>query len=673
MFVAVALVSLLAFAGVGAAAEFGQVALDFRKADEPGQWRGVGGQWLFEEGSLRQQKADEYWCAYLRDGSLADLALSLRCKLAEVHQSYPAAGYVVIAFRAQSPRNYYSLHLKATGELALAEYCSRPSEGRRVWQPFGKTHRLVPGKLPLDAWYRVDLEVIGPRVRARAYPVEEAAPGWQIEADLSQALPIDHSGDKAHLIGQIGFGTSNCRALITDVRLDARPSPVLLKAPLARATELAQRLANAVKGTPDEAQGTRMVQSFAAFAREIDRLESVNTARYQELAARLNLLQEEQAGLRRKVLVARGGIRGASTYAEFLTFPQRKANLHCHTRHSDGSLPCNEMAAWYEENGYQIVALSDHDAYGDQDGGVCSSFFQKDQAVHDWDGDGVTHPTREYRSGVEAYVRDYDKPAPPWVPRDWKLNRPGEFVVLNSMESSFGHHHTNVIEPPTGKIPRPREGYGFIDWCHGNNGLVFVVHPGGWNKTPERILDHPEMRKIDGLEVMNGFTARENRKGENPDGSKGIAEELWDACLDAGKLLWGFANDDAHNTKPDHYAGAGSAWNMVWVRELTKPAVMESLRRGAFYASCGIQIDRVEMDAESITVRSPNATHIKVVGDGGRTLAQVDANQITYRLQGTEKWIRVVLWNDTICYPNEPSRYPQRAWLQPIVLDSLIP
>ncbi|NLB97723.1 MAG: hypothetical protein GX785_18675, partial [Armatimonadetes bacterium] len=51
----------------------------------------------------------------------------------------------------------------------------------------------------------------------------------------------------------------------------------------------------------------------------------------------------------------------------------------------------------------------------------------------------------------------------------------------------------------------------------------------------------------------------------------------------------------------------------------------------------------------------------------------VDANQITYRLQGTEKWIRVVLWNDTICYPNEPSRYPQRAWLQPIVLDSLIP
>ncbi|HOM83161.1 MAG TPA: hypothetical protein PLZ94_15400, partial [Armatimonadota bacterium] len=83
-FVAATLVSLLAFAGGGAAAEFGQVALDFRKPDEPKQWHGVGGQWLFEEGSLCQQKADEYWCAYLREGPLADIGFSLRCKLVEV-------------------------------------------------------------------------------------------------------------------------------------------------------------------------------------------------------------------------------------------------------------------------------------------------------------------------------------------------------------------------------------------------------------------------------------------------------------------------------------------------------------------------------------------------------------------------------------------------------------
>lgn len=649
----------------------GRWAVDFDAEGEAERWQGRGGDWEFGDGVLRQNKADEYRNILLRSGDVADFDLSVRCRMLEVHEAYEAAGYLVVAFRARGINNFYSVHLRSIGDVNLLEWASPPSPERRVWQLMGRAHNLGVGRIPPNEWWRVEVRATGLSLHARAYPDGEPAPDWQVSADLSRDLPIDHAGDSAHVSGAIGLGTSNARVEFADLVVDARPSALALQRHVDERMARAQRLLNAA-GEAEAETAREAIRALDELAAQLGALEELTEAQHAQFMERLEALDAPLAEARLAVLLARGGLRAACTWADYVDLPQYKANLHCHTRHSDGALFCDEMAARYEELGYHILAMTDHDAYGDQDGGVLYPHFQNDQEVHDWDGDGVLHPEREYRSGVEAYVRDYDAPAPPWVPRNWKLNRPGEFVVLNGMESSFGHQHTNVIEPPTGAIPRPREGYGFIDWTHGNDGIVFVVHPSNWNDTPERILDHPEMRKVDGIEVMNGFLARDNRQGDNPDGAKGFAEPLWDACLDAGKRLWGFANDDAHNGNLDHFAGPASAWNMVWARELTKDAVMDSLRNGAFYASCGIEVDRVEITAERLTVRSPNATHIAVIGDGGQTLLEVEGGTLTYELTGRESWVRVKLWNDTICYPEEDARYVQQAWLQPIMLDSLL-
>jgi len=379
---------------------------------------------------------------------------------------------------------------------------------------------------------------------------------------------------------------------------------------------------------------------------------------------------------RRRELIAHGGIKAACTYADYLSYSQYKGNFHCHSYHSDGSQYCDETAEWYYKNGYQILSITDHDAYGDQDGGIePNSKFQNDTIVHDWNGDGVIHPW-VYRSASEVYVRDYSKPAPPWVPRSWQLEKPGKLIILNGIEFSKDRPHTNAINFPEGGVINPHEGWGFVERCHQNSGLVFINHPGGFERRPERFYNDSVYRQFDGLEVMNGFETRDNRSGKNSDGSPGMYEALWDGCLNAGLRLWGFANDDAHNIDTSYhsewFANAGSAWNMVWAKELTRPAVMEALKAGAFYGSCGIQIDKVKVTPRSITVRSPNATHIKVVGDGGRILKQVDASSIKYTLRGDEKWIRIVLWNDTVCYPGRGPVYTQKAWLQPIILDQLL-
>ena len=42
-----------------------------------------------------------------------------------------------------------------------------------------------------------------------------------------------------------------------------------------------------------------------------------------------------------------------------------KANLHCHTVFSDGKMTPEEVKKHYQEKGYQVLAITDHDHYGD--------------------------------------------------------------------------------------------------------------------------------------------------------------------------------------------------------------------------------------------------------------------------------------------------------------------
>lgn len=658
----------------GAAAEgLPELRPDFGAPDEPARWQGRGGQWEFEAGLLRQNKADEYWNVNLRSGEVADFSLSVRCRMLEINESYAAAGYLVVAFRAQNTQQYYCVHLRRVGDLSLLEYASAPTAGRSVWQIMDKPYRLTPDELALNAWYRVDVDAAGPILKARAYPDGQAPPDWQLQVDLNSPLEIDHAGERAFLCGLIGLGTSNCRAEFADhLVVQPRLARVLLQRPQVRLAEKARRLAASLRTAEERRTLAPIRQAIDDLGREIGTYETLDEPLYRKTEVRLESLDKRLSSLRRRVFIARGGLRAACTYANFLSLPAYKANLHCHTRHSDGSAFCDDMARRYEELGFRILAMSDHDAYGDQDGGVYYPEFQKDQVVHDWDGDGVLHETREYRSGVEAYVRDYSKPGPEWVTRNWQLYRPGEFVVFNSLESSFGHPHCNCIEPPPGRIPRPREGLGFVKWCKDNGGVVFLNHPGVFAANPTTFLDGPETQTVDGLEVMNGCTARDNRKGNNPHGRLGFAEDVWDQYLNEGRQLWGFANDDAHAADPAVFCGPASAWNVVWAKELTKASVLDSLRHGAFYATCGVEVDRIEITAETLTVHSPNATHIAVIGDGGRELVRVDGQEIRYRLDGSEEWLRVKLWNDTIAHPGESAQYVQQAWLQPILVDRLL-
>ena len=42
-----------------------------------------------------------------------------------------------------------------------------------------------------------------------------------------------------------------------------------------------------------------------------------------------------------------------------------KGNLHTHTINSDGDSPPYDVMAWYKRNGYQFLAITDHNTFTD--------------------------------------------------------------------------------------------------------------------------------------------------------------------------------------------------------------------------------------------------------------------------------------------------------------------
>jgi hypothetical protein len=454
--------------------------------------------------------------------------------------------------------------------------------------------------------------------------------------------------------------------------LDVRPQPSVaeFRDVLSAVRARAEQAQNALAKGPDKDQAKALLDEIDQFARGLPKRTAESSAERDALAARVAALDGRAKSLRKRALLERGGLAVACPYARLGGTTAHIGDLNLHTNHSDGGKYPDEAARYYEAAGYGFVCFADEDAYGDQDGGVYHPRLQNDTHPHDWNADGQTYDSRLYGSGLEAYVRDYASPPPPWVAQDWKIDRPGEFAVLSGVTYASGHPAIACIGYPAGPAFRPREGYGFLDVLHRAGGVAFLCHPAAYNATPEDVYGDENLRRLDGLEIYNGYFARRKTPEGNEDGGAGIATRLWDACLDHGLRMWGFANDDCHSFDP---AGADSpfnGFNVAWTRDLTREAVLEALREGRFYASSGIVVDHIDVTASTLRVRAKAATHIRVIGRGGRELASADGGELTYELDGSERWLRVELQNDTRVVPEKT--YTQQAWLQPIFVDDLL-
>jgi hypothetical protein len=159
-----------------------------------------------------------------------------------------------------------------------------------------------------------------------------------------------------------------------------------------------------------------------------------------------------------------------------------RGNTHTHSTLSDGEWPLEQVIAFYRDQGYAFLAVTDHDTFTDLSGHTRPDFLALSS-------DEVTVRGRDHIVGLG---------------------------LKGPVESFTDHQMT-------------------IDGIAEQGGLAVIAHPNWTHLSVERCLQLHGYAAIEILNVVCNFLEY-----------NGYALEYWDQLLTRGVRIWGIASDDAH-------------------------------------------------------------------------------------------------------------------------------
>jgi len=297
-----------------------------------------------------------------------------------------------------------------------------------------------------------------------------------------------------------------------------------------------------------------------------------------------------------------------------------KGNTHTHTLNSDGDSSPDDVTKWYRQHGYQFLVLTDHN--------VLTS-VEALNALHGLDDRFLVI------RGEEVTDRFGAKPI-----------HVNGFAVSRLVEPQGGSSLVETMQRD-------------VDAIRAVKGIPSINHPNfGWAITADELK---QVRNTKLFEIFNGHPQVNNLGGGGVPG----LEEVWDALLGGGLLLYGLAVDDAHHfTRPDDRTAArpGQGWVVVRADTLTPRAILDAMERGDFYSSTGVELSDYSVDETAITITIRTTTfskyRVQFIGRGGKLLSEVTSSPATYQFRGGEGYVRarVIESNGAM------------AWTQPVFL-----
>ena len=296
-----------------------------------------------------------------------------------------------------------------------------------------------------------------------------------------------------------------------------------------------------------------------------------------------------------------------------------KGNTHTHTLNSDGDSTPDEVVRWYRGHRYHFLVLTDHNFLTD---------VTALNALHGADEKFLVIKGEEVSTSFEK------KP-----------------LHINGLDPS------RRVDPIAGSsVPDALQKN--VDAIRAADGVPHVNHPNfGWAITAD---DLASLRNNRLFEVYNAHPLVNNLGGN---GHPSL-EQVWDMLLSRGILLYGLATDDAHEFKKLAELSTsrpGMGWVVVRAEKLEARAILAALERGDFYASTGVELEDYRVDNGTITVDvKPLAHagyHIQFIGRGGAVLEDVQGPKASYRIKGTEGYVRAKVFESD----------GSVAWTQPVM------
>ena len=283
-----------------------------------------------------------------------------------------------------------------------------------------------------------------------------------------------------------------------------------------------------------------------------------------------------------------------------------RGNVHTHSTRSDGRLPPEAVCDFYQEAGYDFLALTDH--------------F--------WESCGY-----------------------PIV--DTRALRTKSFTTLIGAEihaplTARGHDwHIVALGLPFDFAP-PGEGETMQGMCRraaAAGAFLGIAHPQWYGLTVEDALSIPEAHAV---EIYNHGCVVECDRGDG--------WVVHEEALLRGARLNAYAADDAHFGTPD----AGGGWVMVKAEAPEPEPILEAMKRGEFYSSQGPEIHDIALRGDEVTIACSPATWIVAAGPGtaSRCAHGQDLERATLPLDcfGESGYVRITVTD----------AQGRRAWSNPI-------
>ncbi|WP_433926546.1 CehA/McbA family metallohydrolase [Sorangium cellulosum] len=304
----------------------------------------------------------------------------------------------------------------------------------------------------------------------------------------------------------------------------------------------------------------------------------------------------------------------------------QRGNLHAHSARSDGDSPAQLVFAWYRDNGYQFLALTDHNNYLD-----------------------VTRPPA-------SQVQDL-------------LVIPGEEVTMAAAGQPV---HVNAL------CTKRRIGGGTfrtaraaLAWATSEilsqGGVALVNHPNfHW------ALEAEDIAYAEGAQLLEIFSGHPHVRSDG-DATHASAEEKWEQALSSGQPIAAVAVDDMHSltgaNKHVPQVAPGTGWVEVFAEEASQEAICAALSAGRLYASSGPRLTRLAVTSDTMTLWvDPPDVMVEFIDRWGALLEATPAtaeaemsgaaHRASYRLRGPEQYVRA-----RVTAPDGSRAWTQAYWV----------
>ncbi|MEG9327525.1 histidinol-phosphatase [Salinimicrobium catena] len=365
-----------------------------------------------------------------------------------------------------------------------------------------------------------------------------------------------------------------------------------------------------------------------------------------------------------------------------------KGNLHTHSYWSDGDEFPEMIMDWYKKNGYDFVALSDHNIIAE---GEKWKKIRKDslyqvafqQYLEKYGEDWVNYRTDSAGTHVQLKTLEEFRPL---------FEKEEEFMIFRAEEVTAYLEgkavHMGAINVQ--EVIEPQKGNTIVELIQNNLDAIMAQE----KKSGEPILQHlnhpnftyaisaEDIIQVDGerfFEVFNGHPYV-NNYGDSIHSS---TEEMWDrvniAYLNMGKpIMYGLATDDSHHYHKfgSKFSNAGRGWVVVKADILHPHSLIRSMEAGKFYSSTGVEMEKVSfsdnrLDLKIKTEKGVDYTiqFITAKKDEPETkiVKTVKGTEASYQIRKDELFVRAKILS------SKPKKNPYRegdvevAWIQPYV------